>query len=607
MTLMGASVYETSHRTVTWTGGLWTEILRLKGSDLPDAGSSVPYVFVGWCTVGHFAAANAVVAVATAALGDQNGPFSLQSPLDFPPRQHLTWAPFQASNTPLRGIPFFFVRGYTPGFRTGWDTADDLVLWAKIDPNGDPSSLLTGASFRITDAGLLGFSLQNVGVEYFHDLYSPGAPFPGNLSNGEQNHHMSSIAGWAAGAGTWLGFSQTTYIPLGENTAPSWWTVYDAAGSFPGTRELGRGDGTNGGPIGMMARTDLDNSTGKMAVHADGGAFVRTNPASLAQFGIVGKEWSSQTPSLLVDWECFALRVDSGASSGGLGQFQHVRKDAPPGGTLKSIFNDENFATRLSEPIEITAEPTALSDLLLSVGSWFQNTIDEVSYHANAEPLLGGTLKITQQLDPWIRASTYKDSPRHNIGGRVPGYPMSGLQWNCQVDQNIGETGKQLNRRAQDFLVCGWNWENNPADIPYNLPAVPAAVAIVPGRESLDVGSLNALPNGAGGEQLLPEVGRGLQDEMARHAFEPDDGELLTWPHFLTPRRTFRLIWRGLSRADRDTLLAFFAAQADRAFKWAPPGESDTAFVVHSSPSSRDVGLVHEVTVTAVELVWTGP
>jgi hypothetical protein len=129
-------------------------------------------------------------------------------------------------------------------------------------------------------------------------------------------------------------------------------------------------------------------------------------------------------------------------------------------------------------------------------------------------------------------------------------------------------------------------------------------VAIIPGKESLDVSSLPALP-------IEPSATEAF--ELLDPAFEAKTrtGYSISWPIALQPRRSGTLQWTGVAEADKETLLSWLRDRADSgaAFAWRPADQSSAIpFVLNGktlSWSHQGSGY-YEISVEVIELRYTG-
>lgn len=126
-------------------------------------------------------------------------------------------------------------------------------------------------------------------------------------------------------------------------------------------------------------------------------------------------------------------------------------------------------------------------------------------------------------------------------------------------------------------------------------------VVIRPGKEALGLGSLTALP-------LEPSFSLPAEQSIETSALKTISGHVVAWPRFLVPRQRWSLRW-ALSRADRDTLQAFFAGLDAQTFKWTPPNGVESAFVlVGDAVEEEDLGSgkAYSVTAQVLRLVYIG-
>jgi hypothetical protein len=123
-------------------------------------------------------------------------------------------------------------------------------------------------------------------------------------------------------------------------------------------------------------------------------------------------------------------------------------------------------------------------------------------------------------------------------------------------------------------------------------------VALVPGRESPDVGSLEVLP-------FEPQAQIAEVQDVPAHTFQGDTGYRWNLPRFAQARRSLQLQFVGLSASERDQLLEFLRVNVT--FAWTPPGQVATAFIVTDRPTtSSDSSLTYGLSVRVFELVFTG-
>ncbi len=614
MVRVGASSYSPTLLSFVVTIGTgstdgWTKLFSLAGSRLPQQGT-LDYAFAAWCTYGSAlipATASPVNAVMEVAVGNQTVPFQdsrVWTELNFgPTRSTLGQLPT------LRGTPAFWVRGYTASGtnnRGAWVTTNDFAIWGRIFANGDPASALAGCAFIVSAYGIQAFSLSQFAAT--EKLWARHVPIPlirNNTFTQGFRDHFQSPASWAAGAGDWLVLSSARFFPYSPTATPFYQTTYSADGSA-GLQVgiFGRDSiqgGADPGQMGCSPRTTRSNVTGAYSLHQFGGWCVVQSPAPTAKLGCRGYDWNgvALNTSFLTEFEVLALRADTPSAGKGLGFFQFLQLSIP---TTGRIYNDTGKVPTSYEPAEWTTAPRRFSDLV-HCHCLVNELNDEPSYRMSLDSNTGPMSALADGLAAWSRGRTFPEGVHGHWGFNLPTFlPTTLVQWRFYATENLIELGGNQYRLAGDFCAASWHWENDPNLTPYPKPALPAPTAIVPGREAPNASALPTLPS-------MPDSAIETEAEVARHAFESDDLTFVTWPKFMVTRRTFRLQWSGLTTAQRDTLLAFFAAQAQRAFQWTPPSETIAlALVVTNDPTTIDQGRgSHRVQLEATELVWTGP
>lgn len=156
---------------------------------------------------------------------------------------------------------------------------------------------------------------------------------------------------------------------------------------------------------------------------------------------------------------------------------------------------------------------------------------------------------------------------------------------------------------ARYWQLAGWSWENAFALTPIPDEVAGAEVVIVPGREGLALGSLTALP-------INPSLPLAFREVKDRTELRTISGYMIAWPIFTGPRRMLSAEWRGLTSAERDTMLAFRAALGAQVFKWTVPHDLAETAWAFTSPEFEvdDLGAgIFSLRADIVELVFVGP
>ena len=592
MVKIGASVYQNFAEVDVPNIGVgfsdqWQRVALLPQAQLPDRATVESYVFIAWCSIGHFqwtvqSSQNAVVEVA---IGTHNGPEGAAQ------RHRLIFNDARYSRGVRRDAaqPVFWVYSRTSSVRGTWvGDMDGIAIWARISANGDLPGLIQG-SFRITNIGIQAFSLRTVtGTQSFvvRNVFGPLRLEPAFSS---RQVYMTSTSGVFDGTGTWLGFCSIRYWP-GTHGKPQMHVIYspDGTHTHPGVLIL-HGLGTRG--VGLKAfYTQFGGmqNGGRWDQQLAGGWFTIQNPVAAGEFGVWAHDPLGATGSnancALAEFEIFLIKA-----SVVLAQFTQDIKNPTATATL---WNKLGQSPPVTEPYEWTRPFDADTEIIFQGGADASVT-GSPSYFAVIETNERGSALVQ-------RGAMLCDRDQTVLAHMGTRFQLRGglIQTKFYGTQSTFESAQPENRQSDDHCVASWQWENAPNTTPTPKPPDVSMTFLVPNRESLDAGSLLALP-------IAPDVDMDEILEAPRHEFVARDGTKLTWPRWLGVRRTFSFSWSGMSNADKDTLLAFFLA--NRMFKWTQFDQGDViALALVGGVESQDVGLRHVVRIQAVELVWTG-
>lgn len=134
--------------------------------------------------------------------------------------------------------------------------------------------------------------------------------------------------------------------------------------------------------------------------------------------------------------------------------------------------------------------------------------------------------------------------------------------------------------------------------------AIGPTTYIVPGRESLDPGSLPVLRYEPNEFSAAGAVHRGVQMTTL-------DGRVISWGRFLAPREVWSLTWRLKTSGSpsRDQVLGFLRDCPNGVFAWKHPMGGDLRAWACNGASLRHRNVVPgiwEIVLEIVELTWTG-
>ncbi len=145
--------------------------------------------------------------------------------------------------------------------------------------------------------------------------------------------------------------------------------------------------------------------------------------------------------------------------------------------------------------------------------------------------------------------------------------------------------------------ACGFWYDDDPSSLPQGPSGPVPPVIVVPGRETPDVSQLLDLP-------IEPDSVHSLDLEPNRNELRTDTGYVRTWPAFMEPRQQRRIGWTAQTTANKDTLMAFFAANV--IWRWTPPRGALTAFASTSRPTAQGDGKIWRLEITVTELKQAG-
>jgi hypothetical protein len=162
-----------------------------------------------------------------------------------------------------------------------------------------------------------------------------------------------------------------------------------------------------------------------------------------------------------------------------------------------------------------------------------------------------------------------------------------------------GLSGSPIPFAVRDLTIVQFAPVRDPDVLPNAPPSVGAPVVVVPGRESLDPGSLSAPPTAPCG--LVEESGQVDEDSIIGAT-----GYKRTWPIGGKVRRSFTVEWPALGESAARTLFDFLIA--NRAFRYTPPRGVAIAVLQLGNPQlqQQQGAQVYAISTRVTELIWTG-
>ena len=519
----------------------------------------------------------------------------------------------------LAGQPVFWLvvladPPYTPGYsenflgRNYWIVGDDLVIYARIQEGADTG---VGGQFWVADVAWIAFDLDALGSEQLD--WSFDQTKNGSLATRANNINSEGWKEWHAnsqiqlGVGRqWLNFYHVHYQArqTGASALPPRFQFGYFEGGWPsaggtwntllGSRRLGQCNRGRGGPY------YNDIQMGGFAANVQPSPASGYSPA-IRSYDLhnVGTDRTQvhllKTFSVRVD-KCAFLRTkiaQQALTGGGVGRPR----------VTSGFLNSTSF-----EPFEITvprsADYTVLHQGIVrhefprSPPQWRHYCPTAMAGHAAGS---GRNLGPFSMLGPVIASKDEGILAFEMVNETISGAPGTAAPARYEFFWwgRIGPSTPNDNWDVEDLISVGFFLDDNPANVPTGLPAAPVPVLLIPGREALGLGSLNAI-------LFEPDAKSAVTLEVPLLGLRTDTGYERTWPKFSKVRREWRWTWQRLSRADRDTLEAFLIANPT--FKYTEPdAAAATAFAVTGRPESIDEGFLYTVTCNVGELVFVGP
>lgn len=574
----------------------WVTLARFPGPRLPNGDAHV-----GWVVFGEAGAIQGTSfgqqAVCEIALGrsDQPGTVFYDT---------VTRFGLQDGNLRdvFRMVPFFNVRTYQTGGTVAelWSNAVDLELRARIWLRGESPANID-ASFRVANVCFLLFDLDELGSgNWMVRSFRPPATANNLLSEGWKQLDETAGGGVMIEGQSWLLFSSVEYFPVSFDGAPTFQTVVCETTPFVNPTPL-VGDHSlalaptnpQGARMGMIPRGPA-STPGERCVYHHGGFRTFDAPSGTSTIGLrsIDQHFRANERSVFVGWQMLAVK------SSLLGSFRRLHLGPS---NVDPIYNENQKTPPLVyEPAEW--DRTFAADVHVMAQASYDHQFPGSRSFALEVGTNDGLRVIGQQ--PWaLHTWPGSEGVLNCFGFPMSALPASPVQFRFYGTQHLLEGGADVSRPALNFEAVSWHHENDPDGDPFEDPAEPPIIQIRPPREAPAVGSLNALP-------IDPDDVHTSQVEVPLHEFVSDAGYRTIWPRWLKPRRTFDLTWTGITQSQRDTLLDFFAAQQQRAFKWRVPHETvDRPFVLVAGPVAPqlDTGLLFALTVSVVELIHVGP
>lgn len=575
------------------SAGGWQEVDRIRFADFGTAGDD-RYAFIVWGRAGAIQT--------TGSMSNAQIRVGVGIPNKVDPRNTHVCTLSDVSLSLLAGnksLPFFFIvmidgtaRDFGNPAISNWTANDPFAVFARTELGPGDTGTCT---FQVGDLSYLVLNLDKM------DTATPGYAYSDTYAGGVVNNALSSESKLIldqqtlfsiVGGVEWLLFAQVVFAPRNTQLSTSPWfefgtTTDGTLGTFMpilGRHRFGvpamKGISSLGFPtqsFGGFAPVVPANN-----VNVKAAAVSRDQHAVGAQ-----RTWIFATKMLAVEIDKFAyFRKKTYVSY----------PENPIASGVTAPFGTLNFF----QPFEIQVPR----------GS------DYTTLHYAAVKHEGPS-GAQRSFTPLVRTDTSGRLLRSALLYPVVRHPNDGVPLLTMVPELIaGPPGQQAESRYQfhhwerpggpgteawdtgDVVNVGFYLDDDPQNAVDPPPTPLPPVIIAPGKEALDLGSLNELP-------IPPDFDEGLVTEALIESLITDTGYERTWPVQIGVRNQQRWTWTGLSVSDRDALVAFFRANAT--FKWTRPGEATaTPYAVMGLLDWTDVGILHSGSLNVAELVRIG-
>lgn len=484
-----------------------------------------------------------------------------------------------------------------PTWGTTWPSNRSLALVARINANGDPPGG-NGQAF-VADWQFVTWDLEALGSSrWYHAEYQPAQPQAFNAP-GTPRYFTMAHGGAALGATseTWLVFWSSTYRPWRAVGASPDLTLFLSPDGIAGNEQEIFKVGSNGRLLGDFA--------GRWCQFAHGAFAVVVLANGVSTLGISGEDrytagGAGLPPSQtwVVGSSVFAVRLRDAAS---VDDLYHVQ--------YETSANEYDVIDELARPNGrylpwAPSNPPGASNWAIlaccavnsfNASSSVPNSYSQLLHGEGFSPRLALTWGMAQMAEPLDRIP--------QVLALEASYGVNATVRQYEFDWWHGVHGPFLanpDRDVRRWTVVGFGFEDDPSNVPALDPDVPASIILIPNRESLDPGSLSALPR-------EPAADYHEEAETAEADWRSPTGYRWPLPRFAKGRRTFDLHFPGLTAAELAADLAFY--DANPFVKWTPKSEAAALpFLVVKKPEGKPDSPRHwTLSLQLLELVFTGP
>lgn len=570
----------------TGTNDGWSIIATLNADAMPAGASQLAFVISGGLAYAEWFGGAPQRAVMQVCLGTAAGLRHPEFIAEFP------------LNTLLGGgecIPWqflVFIASAYPDSLLGSSidpAVTELVLWARIFLNGDPQTY--AARFRVTDTSWLWWDLGRIPAGHWA-ADEQATPFTLQINPPNNLTRVSGAPIGAAGQ-TWLCFGNVWYDSLiPQAPAFRFGTVPDGATATLFQTRVGNVDLTAVAPTsfpaafslrwGQSAWPGIANLQRIPALH-QGCCWVETITNSTTRPAMVG--YAALGRCYRYRW--LGIRIDTLPDV-----LTRYEAGPQPGGVpITAAWQDTYLARERPQP-----SPGILTEPIVIVHQVARTLGGPKAYGTYVtEAGNGQSPSIAQQAFPRVDQTLGEGASSFAIGRRTFSRTSPAMQWRAHL---VGLAGMPAaTQQVFDFTFVQFHPVRDPENTPTGPGSRPPAVVLVPGKQSLAVGSLPAPPfppSSASNE--------GLRDD--RPSIAGTTGYRRRWPVGTKAGRVFALTWT-LADADAETLLVWL--QANPAWRYTPPRGAAVPVLSTSAPTAQQAG--HRSMVVSIEvvvLIYTG-
>lgn len=591
----------------------WQDVLKFPGTQLPGGNGTYTFVVMGvignpkWRAPYTPTLAKMELGLGLAGSPGVFGAFKFTCNL---------WDFENAGQTDAPGIPFCFILDATSDASALNNTSASLMIKARIEGQlqkaADPKVIPLGApSFDVMSATIMVWDRVVLsGADSRFDSVDVNRLTTGYIGNWDGLGNTPTNFG--ATGEDWLVFHSLQYQPAGAagvdwhashfrmDRVPVSGATADVFGFAQTTARIPSGTGFHGtGPRGKGLGVSGAGLADMHNLHHHGGFHISTNVPDAFRFFLYMRQEHSNTGvflnlfSYVYRWRIFGVRLSALSYVN-----SYDRTTLQTGDPTQLRFPYWDQVRSLTEEREFSNGDWS-DYTMLATATRRVKTQARPGYHLDLMASEAqGDMQVTKS--PAVNARLREGIPLLTVG-RVPTFRPQANEATLDLSLWKQETAPSV---RQDFIADDASWigfyfETDPENLAFGQQTRGGEVALVPDGEA-DATSLPTWPvletNSWSEEQELP------LDELRTPL-----GYRITWPRFLIPRegkRTWN--WRGMTKAERDTMQTFIEDNAATAIRHQGPDDTADRIYVLVSPFSwvEVPGGLFNAQVSGVQLVY---